>query len=79
MAVFYDTGGGDIYGGSTKREVLRAMREDLGINDFNRIKHKIYKVSGTAIMLSSDHSTLTTLASEYDKSLGAYRVGSDNY
>jgi hypothetical protein len=27
MAVFYDTGGGDIYGGPTRDEVITAMRD----------------------------------------------------
>ena len=30
MAVFFDTGGGDIYGGPTRESVIAAMQEDAG-------------------------------------------------
>lgn len=47
MAVFYDTGGGEIYAGLTRDEVLKAMREDSSEID----ELEIFEVPGfTRIM-----------------------------
>lgn len=46
MAVFYDTGGGDIYGGPDRESVLKAMREDYSYID----EEDIFEVAGTKKM-----------------------------
>lgn len=83
MAVFFDTGGGDIYGGPTKEAVLAAIREDMGEEDFNEIEDEIYEVSGLTAMRCSDENDepteeMTTVEAEYTESLGAYCVASSN-
>ena len=79
MAVFFDTGGGDIYGGPTKEAILAAIRIDAGDKDFA----EIHEVPGTTKMRVSDENDepteeLTTLDAEYEESLGSYCVASYN-
>lgn len=50
MAVFFNTGGGDIYAGETKEACLAAMRGDLGDEDFAEIEPEIFEVSGDTMM-----------------------------
>ena len=83
MSVFFDTGGGDIYGGPTKEEVLDAMKEDIGEEDFAEIEDEIREVPGTMKMQQSDENDeptdeTTTLEEEYVESLGAYCIASSN-
>lgn len=79
MAVFFDTGGGDIYGGSTKKAVTAAMRKDIGDEDFNEIKEQIEQVSGSLKMQDPDDIfELKAISKVYDKNLGAYCVASNN-
>jgi hypothetical protein len=83
MAVFFHTGGGDYYGGPTKEAVFEAIREDMGDEDFKEIEEEIEEVSGEMKMNASDENgdvtdETTTLAEEYEESLGAYCVASSN-
>lgn len=79
MAVFYDTGGGDIYGGPDKESILAAMHEDNeDIEDDD-----VFEVPGTQKMQASNEEDeptgeLVTLEEEYDEALGAYCVASEN-
>jgi hypothetical protein len=86
MAVFFDTGGGDIYGGPDKEAVLAAIRKDVGDKEFNNIEEEIYEVPGTMKMRvereDGDYDPtdkLVTLKKEYVESLGAYCIASTNY
>jgi len=81
MAVFYDTGGGDIYGGPTKEEVLEAMRMDGVFNDYG--EDQIVEVDGShkiRVMNEDEEDTgeLITLAEEYGNGDCAYCVASNN-
>lgn len=81
MAVFYDTGGGDIYGGPDKESIIEAIRADIGDDDFD--EDDLFEVSGTQEMRASNENEeatdeLVTLEEEYDESLGAYCVASEN-
>lgn len=81
MAVFYDTGGGDIYGGPDKESVLKAMREDISPDDF--IEEDVFEVPGTKKMRASNENDeptgdLITLDEEYTESMGSYCVASEN-
>ncbi len=79
MAIFMDTGGGDIYAGQTKEEVIAAMLEDcpeLDVND-------AFEVSGSTKMRATDENEaetgeLVTLDEEYCESLGTYCIASEN-
>ena len=84
MAVFFDTGGGDIYGGPTKEAVLAAIREDLGDEDFKEIESEIYELPGDHKITMMDENEemtdeMTTLDAEYVESLGSYCVASSNF
>lgn len=79
MAVFYDTGGGDIYGGSDYESVLSAMRADSDDID----EEQIFEVSGNAKITISDENEeptteVVTLEEAYGNDTEAYCVGSDN-
>ena len=79
MAVFFDTGGGDIYGGPTREAVIAAMQADCDDVDLD----DIFEVLGTMKMQASDENDtptgeLITLEAEYDESLGSYCVASEN-
>lgn len=81
MAVFYDTGGGDIYGGPDKESILKAMREDIAPDDF--VEEDVFEVPGTQKMRVTDENEepteqLITLAEEYTEALGSYCVASEN-
>ncbi|MFC5861064.1 hypothetical protein ACFPT7_02030 [Acidicapsa dinghuensis] len=80
MAIFMDTGGGDIYGGPSKEAVLAQMQADS--DDFDIAG--AFEVPGTQKMRVSDENDeptdeLTTLEEEYDESLGVYCVASENF
>lgn len=79
-AVFYDTGGGDIYGGSTKEACLEAMKSDMGA-DF--VERDVFEVNGDTKMLMQDEDErptdeLMTLNDAYTELGGAYCVATDN-
>jgi len=79
MAVFYDTGGGDIYGGPNKEDVIKAMQDDS--DDFNL--DDIEEVSGAHLMMLSDENgessgEMITIEAEYDETFGSYCVCSYN-
>lgn len=81
MAVFYDTGGGDIYGGPDKESVLSAMRADIAPDDF--VEEDVFEVPGTQKMRASDENEdptdeLISLEDEYTESMGSYCVASTN-
>ena len=83
MAVFFDTGGGDIYGGPTRESVLAAIREDIGDEYFAEIEEGICEVPGTMKMRASDENNeptdeLTTLEAEYNEAIGSYCVSTEN-
>lgn len=83
MAVFFNTGGGDIYGGCSKEAVLSAIREDMGDDDFAAIKEEIYEVPGSMKIGGMDENgestdETSTLEAEYDESLGSYCMASNN-
>lgn len=79
MAVFFDTGGGDIYAGPTREAVIAAMHEDCGEFD----DAEIVEVPGSMKVRVTDENDepteeLTTLDEEYVEALGAYCIASDN-
>lgn len=81
MAVFYDTGGGDIYGGPTYEAILKAMIEDFGDGDFD--EGEVFEVDGSMKMNATDGNgdaigELITIAEEYGDDVLAYCVCSDN-
>jgi hypothetical protein len=84
MAVFFDTGGGDIYGAPTREAVIAAMRADAGEEiDLDAI----VEVSGSMKMRvemeedddSGEFDTILPLEKEYIESLGAYCVATENW
>lgn len=80
MAVFYNTGGGDIYAGPTRDAVIVEMKQDMG-DDFK--EEDMFEVPGTTKIRVVDENEeptneLSTLAEEYDESLGAYCISSEN-
>lgn len=79
MAVFFDTGGGDIYAGPTKEAVFAQMQEDCDDIDLK----DAFEVPGTQkIRLSAENDEptddLITLEEEYDEDLGTYCIASEN-
>ena len=79
MAVFFDTGYGDIYGGPTKEAVIAAMFSDEPGLDIAQIE----EVSGDAEMVEvneNDEPTEDTISLEdkYDETLGVYIVCFNN-
>jgi hypothetical protein len=79
MAVFFDTGGGDIYGGPTKEAVIAAMLDDSDDVDLDDVT----EVPGTMKMSASDENgdptgDTITLEEEYDETFGSYCVASEN-
>lgn len=82
MAVFMETGGGDIYAGATKQEVLAAIKRDIGEKDFNCLEKEIFEVPGnTPIRLENEDESpgeLSTLEVEYTEGIGAYCIASTN-
>lgn len=79
MAVFFDTGGGDIYGGPTTEAVIAAMLSDEPSLDLTKIE----EVSGDTQMVETDENEEPTgdtisLEDEYDETLGSYIVASNN-
>jgi hypothetical protein len=79
MTVFFDTGGGDIYGGPTKESVIEAMLDDSDDVDLE----DVFEVLGTTKMFGTDENgdlneDLTTLEEEYVEGLGSYCIASEN-
>jgi len=79
MAVFYDTGGGDIYAGPTKEAVIAAMKADSSEID----EQEIFEVSGKTKMAATDENECptgesVTLEDEYTEGLGAYCICTEN-
>lgn len=79
MAVFFDTGGGDIYAGPTREAVLAAMREDSGEIDESQIE----EVAGDFKMRVTDEEgelteELVTLAEEYGDRTDSCCICTDN-
>jgi hypothetical protein len=73
MAVFFDTGNGDIYGGPTKEAVIAAMKEDMFGDDFD--EEDMFEVDGSTKMHAEQEDggiceELTTLEAEYCEELG---------
>ena len=83
MAVFFETGGGDIYGGPTEEAVLEAIKEYIGDEDFAETEEEIYEVPGSWKVAAGDENgdatdESITLDEAYDPELGAYCVASSN-
>jgi len=85
MAVFYDTGGGDIYAGETKQDCVAAMKSDIGdeeVNDWLN-QGEVQEVSGEMKMrLENEDGTpgeLVTLDSEYTNLGYGYCIASSNH
>lgn len=83
MAVFMDTGGGDIYAGETEEACLAAMREDIGDANFAEIEKDVREVSGDAkVGMENEDGTIsdqvTTLAEEYTDIGHGYCIASSN-
>lgn len=81
MAVFYDTGGGDIYAGPDRESIIKAMREDIGDDDFDEAL--IEEVSGDTKMNATDENEqptgdLISLEDEYGDDALAYCICSNN-
>lgn len=78
MAVFFDTGGGDIYAGPTKEAVIAEMLADSEDVDVSQIE----EVSGDLQILNADEE-LVTLEQDYADGLtkghlGSYCIASEN-
>lgn len=58
MAVFYDTGGGDIYAGETREEVIAAMKDDIGEDDFE--ESEVFEVDESKHMAESYEEEMPT-------------------
>jgi hypothetical protein len=83
MAIFMDTGGGDIYAAETKEACLEAMRKDIGDKAFAEIERDTFEVSGEAKMRIEAESddelpTISTLAEEYVNLGHGYCIASEN-
>ena len=83
MAVFYDTGDGDFYGGPTKEAVVAEIIQDFGDIEYEKIKHTLREVPGTTKMAMTDENEeptgeSTTLEAEYEECLGTYCVATTN-
>lgn len=79
MAVFFDTGGGDIYAGPTREAVVAAMKHDSSDID----ESQIFEVPGTTkLRVTDENEELTdetiTLDEEYSETLGSYCICSEN-
>jgi hypothetical protein len=80
MAVFMDTGGGDIYGGPTKEAVIAAMKADSDEHDFEK---DAFEVSGSTKVGEVDENemptgNLVTLAKVFGNGADAYMIASEN-
>lgn len=86
MAIFMDTGGGDIYAAETREQCIAAMREDVGEKEFARmeIEHDMFEVPGTTKMRvqhedgSVDADETSTLDDEYTNLGYGYCIASEN-
>jgi hypothetical protein len=76
MAVFYDTGGGDIYAAETKEECINAMLKDSPDLD----PSEFFEVSGTTKMRSDEppDTERVTLESQYTNLGYGYCIASEN-
>jgi hypothetical protein len=80
MAVFYDTGGGDIYGGPTYEAVIAAMRADSDDID----EEEVFEVSAkTKIRVQDENERptdeLLSLEEAYGDDTEACCLASENY
>jgi hypothetical protein len=78
-AVFYDTGGGDIYAGPTREAVIKAMLHDNPESDLDQIE----ELDGNNLIQIDDENEeftgeFTTLAELHGSSTDAYCIGSTN-
>ena len=82
MAVFMDTGGGDIYAAETKDECIAAIKSDLGEKYFKEIEAEIYEVGGDMkIRVENEDDSVgepSTLAEEYTSIGHGYCIASSN-
>ena len=83
MAIFMDTGGGDIYAAETKEACLAAIKADLGEKDFREIEGEIFEVAGDSPIQCEEEdgspgTTSTTLAEEYTDLGHGYCIASSN-
>ena len=79
MAVFYNTGGGDIYGGPDRDSVVAAMLADWSDID---VKEVTEVLGSTKVGIENEDGsrsrTFSTLAEEYDPALGSYCISTEN-
>jgi hypothetical protein len=59
MAVFMDTGGGDIYAAETREQCIAAIKADVSEEDFAGIEHELAEVSGSLLMNDSERGQIT--------------------
>ena len=79
MAIFMDTGGGDIYAGPTKAACIEAMLQDNADCEVQ----DAFEVSGDTKMQATDENDepmeeLTALNDEYVEEIGSYCIASEN-
>ena len=83
MAVFMDTGGGDIYAGETKEACLAAIKSDVGDKEFDEIKDEAFEVGGDwPVQLEEEDGgtgKMSTLAEEYTNLGYGYCIASSNF
>lgn len=85
MAVFYDTGSGDIYAGETKEDCIAAMKRDFGEEEFSEFEADIRELPGTTKLHLTDENDeltdppeFTTLAEEYTDMGEGYCIATYN-
>ena len=82
MAVFMDTGGGDIYAAETKEACLAAIKADVGEDDFRDIEDQIFEVGGDwPLQVEEEDGSVgktSTLAEEYTELGHGYCIASSN-
>jgi hypothetical protein len=80
MAVFIDTGGGDIYGAETKEQAIAAILEDCP--ELESEQHEFFEVaSSTPMRVENEDGSpgeLSTLEDEYTNLGHGYCVASTN-
>lgn len=86
MAVFYNTGDGDIYAGETKEACIAAMKEDCGEKEFATFEAQIREEPGSKKILLTDEygeptdpPEYTTLTEEYTDMGHGYFIASNNF
>lgn len=79
MAVFMDTGNGDIYGGPSKEAILECIRKET--SDFD--ESRAFEVPGSMKLRDLDENEedtgeLVSLEDEYCEHLGVYEIATNN-